>query len=609
MIMKPYENTRFVVIGFGFLMGYITPCYSQFFDKETIADHVVAVTADAGSLQEKQKKYPFPILLNDNMKALKQMKPDVILFAPPPSVAPGLAKEVLKPYYDACRAAGETLPDLYAFPPSPQGKFYLDLLGGDVYVCNILPNMMSEINGISLNGAEGNTHITIPAEGPWAAENLRRLETVFAPLGGTIYVPTENVLDMLATLCIVEVIPLLLFNLADGANIDSQVLASAMRWWHQKRYDYHPAGSTPCSREGVPEVVNALLMQMDERWMKATVDFLVDVGMPKETAERILIANVDLKLHCCQLQPREKTEDDLRNHATKGGVAERARMCYEILLEPVFQKRFTNVQELLSDPKFFDLCEDVAYEISRIVAIHGRKLDGDSNSVVLKPDHAAMLFALFVRNAKAMAGESGATAAHEGLLLYADQRGSRMAKRASAHNAPNTMLNYMVFGEWSALPGTMIQENVELVPNVVTHVHMCPWYTVWKRMGFLEEGEEYCKYIDYNLVKGFNSELELGVNQVRTCGAPYCEFVWNGCALDATNAAYLEEQKKVLGDSCKKDWLYHTQHTYSAMKEKLADLPQYSMILEKTMKDFEVLYGSAIRKAVEDCEAVDFYAI
>lgn len=607
--MKPYEQTRFVVIGFGFLMGYIAPCYSQFFDDDRIKDHVIAVTADPASLDAKRKQYPFPILLNDNVAALNQMKPDVILFAPPPSVAPGLAREVLKPYFDACRAAGETLPDLYAFPPSPQGKFYLDLLGSDIHVCNILPNMMSEINGVSLNGAEGNTHITIPAEGPWPEENLSRLEKVFSPIGGVIYVPTENVLDMLATLCIVEVIPLLLFNLADAVGQDSKELAGAMRWWHQQRYDYHPAGSTPCDCAAVPEQINELLRKMGERWMKATVDFLVDVGMDRATAEKILVANVDLKLHCCQLQDRAKSEDDLRNHATKGGVAERARMCYELLLEPVFKKRFPDVEHLTQDASFFDLCESVAYEISRIVAIHGRKLDGDANSVVLKPDHAAMLFALFVRNAKAFAGEAGAAAAHEGLLLYADQRGSRMAKRAAAHGAPNTMLNYMVFGEWSPLPGTMEQENVALTPNVVTHVHKCPWYTVWQRMGFLKEGEEYCKYIDYNLVKGYNRDLELGVTQVRTCGAPYCEFVWNGCALDETNAAYLASQKEALGDSCKMDWVYHTRHTYSAMKEKLAVLPQADGILKKTMHDFEVLYGTAARKCVEDCENVDFYAI
>ncbi|MGN0976916.1 MAG: L-2-amino-thiazoline-4-carboxylic acid hydrolase, partial [Faecousia sp.] len=594
--MKPYAQTRIVVIGFGFLMGYIAPCYTQFFDGASVRDHVIAVTADEKALEAKRRQYPFPVLLNDNKKALEQMKPDIILFAPPPSVAPGLAEEVLKPYFDACRAAGEALPDLYAFPPSPQGKFYLDLLGADIHVCNILPNMMSQINGVSLNGAEGNTHVTIPAEGPWPEENRKRLEQIFAPFGGVVYVPTENVLDMLATLCIIEVVPLLLFDMADATLCDAKDLASAMRGWHQAHYDYHPVGSTPCDIHAAPEEASQVLKRIGEAWMKATVEFLISVGMTRETAEKILVANMDLKLHCCQLQDRAKTEDDLRNHATKGGVAERARMCYELLLEPVFLERFRDPKQLLADDGFFRLCETTAFEISRIVAVHSRKLDGDTASVVMKPDHAAMLFALFVRNAKAMAGEAGAKAAHEGLLLYADQRGSRMAKQAAAHGDPNSMINYMAYGEWEALPGTMTQENVALTPAVVTHVSQCPWYTIWERLGFLEEGAEYCRYIDYHLVKGYNPELELGVTQVRTCGAPYCEFIWNGCALDPENAAYLARRKEALGDSCRKDWVFHTRHTYSAMREKLLALPNGQQIVSKTMDDFEVLYGMSARR-------------
>lgn len=608
-MMEPYDQTKIVVIGFGFLMGYIAPCYGKFFEGNAIADHVIAVTADEKALEAKRRQYPFPILLNDNKAALEQLKPDIILFAPPPSVAPGLARDVLKPYYDACRAAREPVPDLYAFPPSPQGKFYLDLLGSDIHVCNILPNMMSEINGVSLNGAEGNTHVTIPAEGPWKEENLKRLEEMFSPIGGVIYVPTENVLDMLATLCIVEVIPLMIYNLADATGLDAMDLASAMRGWHQERYDYHPAGSTPCDKNAVPAEPSQVLDRIGQRWMKATVDFLISVGMSRETAEKILIANVDLKLHCCQLQDRAKTEDDLRNHATKGGVAERARMCFELLLEPMFREKFRDLPALLQDDHFFCLCETIANEISKIVAIHSRRLDGDAKAVELKPDHSAMLFALFVRNARLLAGEAGSEAAHQGLLLYADQRGSRMAQRAAAHGDPNTMINYMVYGEWSPLPGTMEQENVALTPAVVTHVSMCPWYTAWDRMGFLEEGKEYCKYIDYHLVKGYNRELELGVTQVRPCGAPYCEFIWNGCALDEENSAYLAKRKAEIGDSCKKDWVYHTRHTYSAMKEKLAALPNGAEVIAQTMADFETLYGTKIRKCVEECEEMDFYRI
>ena len=607
--MKSYEQTKFTIIGFGFLMGYIAPCYTQFFSPEALKEHVVAVTADETSLERKRAQYPFEILLNDNEKALNTMQPDIILFAPPPSVAPELAESVLKPYFERCRQEERQMPDLYVFPPSPQGDFYLDLLGEDIHVCNILPNMMSEINGVSLNGAEGNTHVTIPARAPWPEENKARLEQIFAPFGGVVYVAAEHVLDMLAALCVIEIVPLMLFDLSDATGLDSSVLASAMRAAHQVRFEYLPIGSTPCSMADAPQESAQLLAQIDVRWMDAMVGFLTGLGMEQETAEKILIANLDLKLHCCQLQPRAKSEDDLRNHATKGGVAERARMCYDLLLAPIFHEKFAELPKTLNDEMFFARCQSIAEEICRIVAMHSRRLHGGCEEIILAPDHAAMLFALFVRNASAIAGEAGTQAAHQGLLLYANQRGSRMAKRAAAHGDEATMLNYMVYGEWSPLPGTMEQENVALEPAVVTHVSKCPWYTVWNRLGFLKEGEEYCKYIDYNLVKGYNPELELGVSQVRTCGAPYCEFIWNGCALTQENAAYLNTRKAELGDSCKKDWLFHTRHTYGAMSQELQKLPEGEKIISDTMHDFETLYGAVVRQAVEKGREMDFYAV
>ena len=177
--MKDYADLKFVSIGFGFLAGYLYPCYSRFCKPEKIGSQIAAVTADADTLEFKRQKYAFPIFLDENEKALRQVNPDVILFSPPPAVAPKLAKEVLKPYYDSLRDQGKGLPDLYAFPPSPQGKFYVDLLGKDVHVCNILPNMTREIAGKDLHGAEGNTYVTLPKESSWPEENLQILEKIF----------------------------------------------------------------------------------------------------------------------------------------------------------------------------------------------------------------------------------------------------------------------------------------------------------------------------------------------------------------------------------------------------------------------------------------------
>ena len=65
------------------------------------------------------------------------MKPEIILFAPPPAVAPGLMEQVLAPYYRKVRERGGKLPVLYAFPPKPEGRDYLEMLGNDILVANI----------------------------------------------------------------------------------------------------------------------------------------------------------------------------------------------------------------------------------------------------------------------------------------------------------------------------------------------------------------------------------------------------------------------------------------------------------------------------------------
>ena len=142
--MKQDQNLRFVIIGMGYLMEYIAPCYSKLLgDKK--AEQMLGVTAEPQAVQSKAKATGIPVILNDNAGALRRMEPDIILFAPPPSLAAPLTESVLVPYFAECRAAGKELPMLFAFPPKPEGKYYQEQLGHDCKVVNILPNMISEI--------------------------------------------------------------------------------------------------------------------------------------------------------------------------------------------------------------------------------------------------------------------------------------------------------------------------------------------------------------------------------------------------------------------------------------------------------------------------------
>ena len=102
--MKQDQNLRFVIIGMGYLMEYIAPCYSKLLgDKK--AEQMLGVTAEPQAVQSKAKATGIPVILNDNAGALRRMEPDIILFAPPPSLAAPLTESVLVPYF-AARPAG-----------------------------------------------------------------------------------------------------------------------------------------------------------------------------------------------------------------------------------------------------------------------------------------------------------------------------------------------------------------------------------------------------------------------------------------------------------------------------------------------------------------------
>ena len=71
----------------------------------------------------------------------------------------------------------------------------------------------------------------------------------------------------------------------------------------------------------------------------------------------------------------------------------------------------------------------------------------------------------------------------------------------------------------------------------------------------------------------------------------------------------LAKKKTELSDSCRKDWLYHTRHIYSAMSSQISLLPQGKAIIDKTLDDFGILYGKSAREAVCDVDHIDFYQI
>ena len=216
--MKQDQNLRFVIIGMGYLMEYIAPCYSKLLgDKK--AEQMLGVTAEPQAVQTKAKATGIPVILNDNAGALRRMEPDIILFAPPPSLAAPLTESVLVPYFAECRAAGKELPMLFTFPPKPEGKYYQEQLGHDCKVVNILPNMISEICGRTCAEA-GFTMVTLPESHTWQPEELDFIRRFWQPLGQVVFLTPAEVQVALAVSCSNQMLSEIFLDIQDTDLLD-----------------------------------------------------------------------------------------------------------------------------------------------------------------------------------------------------------------------------------------------------------------------------------------------------------------------------------------------------------------------------------------------------
>ena len=160
----------------------------------------------------------------------------------------------------------------------------------------------------------------------------------------------------------------------------------------------------------------------------------------------------------------------------------------------------------------------------------------------------------------------------EAIMVYGLQRGSRMAQTAVAFGDERTMQTYMAYGEWAPAPGEMDICVPEESPSAVWNVKKCPWNQEWTEQGMLDVGKYYCKYVDRELVHGFEPSLELGIGTTQTNGDEYCYFKWNGADMTPEHKAENAEIAKKVGNVRLKTWAYHMGHIYKTMHEIVSKL-------------------------------------
>ena len=86
-----------------------------------------------------------------------------------------------------------------------------------------------------------------------------------------------------------------------------------------------------------------------------------------------------------------------------------------------------------------------------------------------------------------------------------------------------------------------------------------------------------------------------GINGNQMEGDEYCEFIYNDAKLDCENCVKLNEKRMKLGDSCIRDWEYQSMHLFILSVVLSKRNLKMDGILDKTIKDFTMLYGGKYR--------------
>lgn len=601
--MRKTEEIRLVIIGMGYLMEYIAPCYHAL-PGASLKERAIGVTADAQAAAAKEQATGIPVILNDNAGALRKMHPDVILFAPPPSLAAALTEQVLLPYYKELEAAEEELPLLFAFPPAPEGRYYMEQLGDGCRVANILPNMIREIAGRPCEAA-GFTMVTLPEGHGWNEEELEFLTSFFAPLGQVVFLNPQEVKAALAVSCSNQMLTEVLMDMEESLNrngipVALSDLAQAARAYLLDKLGYVPPQPVDSSAKAVPAPLLEAVKKVTFHACQGTMGFLTGKGFDRKKAEQIQQMNYDLNLRKAQLMTKPELRRGTRHHATRGGVLECACISYTRNWHSEVSARFGKYPEWTPDAVWAESLEQGFADMSQDVYEHLGRLAGKPETADCQVEHHAVLYALLEKEAVEQAGEKGRKAMTEATAQYGQERGRRMRQNALDRKDRPDAFTYLAYGEWSAAPGAMIVEERPDQEFYVTQVKRCEWCRCWEKHGLLDYGKAYCTNVDVNIAHGFDPQFDLAVNSLMSAGDEVCEFGY-GFVMTDEKRKILAELKEKLGTSAQKDFNYHAAHLWVTCRRVLCEYLGNQLgndIADAALFDFTRHFGSAYTEAV-----------
>ncbi len=221
----------------------------------------------------------------------------------------------------------------------------------------------------------------------------------------------------------------------------------------------------------------------------------------------------------------------------------------------------------------------------------------------------AFIVGCFYQELKENFGDRGIAAFVHMTILYAQQRGSRMAQRAIRDGMPLDFTSYRMYGEWQSTEaarqgmGGFESRVLSVFPDHEEHIDRCPWAWQFREMGLQECGVVYCTHLDRAIARGFNPYITFDVLQ--SVNDHDC------CIQIMRDACFSPEQAFPKDPSNIKGFDYHCGHlykTFSVVAGSIFGRPG-SDAAEKVLAAFEAEYGSGMADTLRSFLRIDFQVI
>ena len=371
---SPKNSEKIVILGTGFIAGYLNKGLHQLFlsQRQSMEGNVCAIGKHPEKLAARSKILKDCILCTDPIKdVLLRFHPTIIMIAVPPTVAATVAKETLLPYYNELRATSKSLPDLYSFTPTPDEYWYANLLGNDIPIVKILPNIFTDVHGIDITSVGINTISPTPAFE--ASDHRFLLSTILSPYGKTVSLSASEALIFLsgkitshvcceASFCIQKA------TQKAGLSLSLNDIGKGFQY-AQRKFTTLFEDPIPALRQcdQLPASLQQFIQNFSDAWFDGLHDFTrsMPVCVPDEEALFLDVCSYALNTIGIAVKTKSELEQDTKNAATKGGVLERGiEYFHEVIEQDLFKQAFLTASGDSILPDYWEKLRSQAYNLS-----------------------------------------------------------------------------------------------------------------------------------------------------------------------------------------------------------------------------------------------------